>query len=170
MPTMTSLALYELAAEFRATADMLADMDLPPEVVADTLESIALPLEQKAVSVAAFARNLEATADQIEQAEKTMYARRKALQSRAKHLREYLLENMSRCGITKIDHPFFSIAVRNNPESVAIDDERQIPVDYMRQPEPPPAAPDKALIKQALKDGYDVPGARLVRTQRLEIK
>lgn len=167
---MTNLALYELAAEFRATADMLADMDLPPEVVADTLESISMPLEQKAVSVAAFARNLESSAEQIEQAEKAMFERRKALQSRAKHLREYLLENMARCGITKIDHPLFAIAIRNNPESVVIDDERQIPGDYMRDPEPPPPVPDKPLIKQSLKDGYDVPGARLVRTQRLEIK
>lgn len=167
---MTSLSLYELSAEFRATADILADMDLPPEVVADTLESIALPLEQKAVSVAAFARNLEAASEQIEQAEKAMFARRKAMLNRAKHLREYLLMNMQACGITKIEHPQFVIAVRNNPESVVIEDERQIPVDYLRQPEPPPPAPDRALIKMAIKDGFDVPGAKLTRTQRLDIK
>jgi hypothetical protein len=165
-----NITLYELAAEVRAVADQLADMDLPPEVVSDTLESITLPLEQKAVAVAAFARNLEATAEQIEQAEKAMYARRKAMQNRAKHLRDYLLASMQHAGISKIDHPQFVIAVRTNPESVLIHDERQIPIDYMRQPDPPPPVPDKNLIKSALKDGYDVPGALLQRTQRLDIK
>ena len=35
---MTALSL--IAAEYRAQAELLADLDLPPEVVADTLESI----------------------------------------------------------------------------------------------------------------------------------
>jgi hypothetical protein len=35
--------------------------------------------------------------------------------------------------------------------------------------EPPPPAPDKVLIGKALKDGFDVPGARLVTGNRLEV-
>lgn len=31
-------------------------------------------------------------------------------------------------------------------------------------------APDKKLIKKALDDGFDVPGARIVKKDRLEIK
>lgn len=167
---MGNLALYQLADEFSAAADRVADLDLPPEVVADTLESMALPFEGKARAVAAFARNLEATADQIKQARRAMERREEAILSRAKHVRDYLLTNMLRCEITRIEHPEFVIAVRANPESVVIDDERQIPLEYMRQPEPPPPAPDKTAIKSALKAGQDVPGARIVKTQRLEIK
>ena len=83
-----NISLYELAAEFRETAATLADMDLPPEVVADTLESIRLPIEQKAGQVAAFIRNLEATADQIKAAEKQMADRRKAMENRAASVKE----------------------------------------------------------------------------------
>ncbi len=165
-----NISLYELAAEFRATADQLADMDLPAEAVADTLESISLPLEQKAGQVAAFIRNLEATAEQIKSAEKQMADRRRSMENRAQQVRDYLLRNMVACGMTKIEHPMFRINVRACPEAVVIDDERQIPVDYMRQPDQPPPAPDKALIKQAIKDGYEVPGAHLSRSQRVEIK
>ena len=165
-----NLALYELAADFRETADRLADMDLDEQTLRDTLESIAFPVEQKAVQVAAFVRNLEATAEQIKQAEKAMADRRKAIESRAAHVREYLLHNMRACGFTHVEHPQFVIAVKQNPESVVIEDERQIPMDYMRQTEPPPPAPDKALIKQAIKDGYEIPGAKLTRTLRLDIK
>jgi hypothetical protein len=166
---MTSLALYELASEFRAVADQLADMDLPPEVVADTLEAIAQPLEQKCTNVAAFARNLEAAADQIKAAEAEMARRRKAIEARAASLREYLLSNMQRCGIQKIESPWFRIAVRANPESVVIDDESAIPVDYQREI-PARHEPDKAAMKSAMRDGFVIPGAHLARTQRIEIK
>lgn len=164
-----NITLYELASEFRATADQLADMDLPEDVVIDTLESVSLPLEQKCTSVACFVRNLEATAEQIKQAEQAMAARRKAIENRAGHVRDYLMQNMQRCEISKIETPLFKIAIRDNPESVQIEDERQLPQDYMREI-PATYQPDKALIKQAIKDGHDVPGAKLVRGQRLEIK
>ena len=49
-------------------------------------------------------------------------------------------------------------------------DAAQVPVNYMTDPKPPEPAPDKALIKKALKDGFDVPGARIVKRDRLEIK
>lgn len=167
---MSNITLYELAADFRATADQLADLDLDPQTVADTLESIALPLEQKAERVAMFARSLEATADQIKQAESDMAKRRKAIENRAAHLREYLLANMQRAGITKIECPYFRLAVRSNPPKVVVDDERQIPADYWREPPPPAPVLDKTLLSQALKDGYSVPGARLEVGYRLEVR
>lgn len=165
-----NIALYELAKEFRQTAELLADMDLDPQTVTDTLEAAAFPVEQKAVQVAAFVRNLEASADQIKQAEKAMADRRKAIEARAAHVKDYLLHNMQACGFTKVNHPMFVIAIKQNPESVVIEDERQIPIDYLRFPDMPPPVPDKALIKQAIKDGYEVPGARLTRSVRLDIK
>lgn len=164
-----NITLFELATEIREVADKLADMDLPAEVIADTLESITLPFEQKAASVSAFIRNMEATAEQIKQAEAEMAKRRKAMENRASHIREYLLAQMQRTGITKIESPLFRISIRNNPESVVIDSEAQIPADYLREI-PATYSPDKTLIKQALQDGYDVPGAHLARSQRVEIK
>lgn len=164
-----NITLYELASEFRATADQLSDMDLPDEVIADTLEAVALPVEQKATSVAAFIRNLEAAADQIKQAEQAMSARRKAIENRAARVKDYLLENMQRCEITKIESPFFKISLRDNPPAVVIDDETKIPVDYMREI-PATYQPDKASMKSAMLDGYEVPGAHLERKKRVEIK
>lgn len=164
-----NITLYELADEFRATADKLADMDLPAEVIADTLESIMLPFEQKAASVSAFIRNLESTAEQIKQAEAAMSARRKAIENRAAHVKQYLLDNMERTGISKIECPYFKIAVRMNPESVVIDDEAAIPADYLREI-PASYVPDKTTMKKAMQEGFAVPGARLARTTRIEIK
>lgn len=163
-------ALYVLAGEYRAAAEKLAELDLDPQTVADTLEGLSGDLEQKAVAVAMVARNFDATAVAIKEAEAAMAARRKAIENRSAGLRNYLLACMQSTGIKKIDCPHFTLSVRDNPPAVDVFDAAQIPAEYMRQPEPPPPAPDKAAIKEAIKAGRDVPGARLTQGQRLDVK
>lgn len=163
-------ALYVLASDYRAAAEALADLDLDPQTVADTLESMSGELEVKAMNVAYMARNLESMAASIKEAEAGMAARRKALENRAAGLREYLLRNMQACGMTKIESPHLQISIRTNPPRVDVFDAAQIPAEYMRQPEPPPPEPNKTAIAVALKLGQDVPGARLTQSQRVELK
>ena len=62
-------ALYELAAEYRADCEKLADMDMDEQTLADTLEGLSGELEVKAQNVIMFTRNLEATAAAIKEAE-----------------------------------------------------------------------------------------------------
>jgi len=163
-------ALYELAAEYRADAEKLADMDLDEQTLADTLEGLGGELEVKAQNVIMFTRNLEATAAAIKEAEAQMAARRKALENRAAGLRRYVLENMQFAGIQKIECPFFKLSIRDNPAAVEIYEPGLIPAQYMKQPEPPPPAPDKTAIKAAITAGTEVPGAKLTKGTRLEIK
>lgn len=163
-------ALYQLVAEYREAAAVLDDLELDEQTIADTLEGLAGDLEVKATNVAMFARNLETTAAQIKEAEGQMAARRKAIEARADGLRRYLLACMQQTGIQKIESPYFRLAVRDNPAAVDVFDAKQLPAEFMRQPEPPPPAPDKSAIKEALKAGRDVPGARLTQGQRLEVK
>ena len=163
-------ALYELAAEYRADAEKLADMDLDEQTLADTLEGLGGELEVKAQNVIMFTRNLEATAAAIKEAEAQMAARRKALENRAAGLRRYVLENMQFAGIQKIECPFFKLSIRDNPAAVEIYEPGLIPAQFMKQPEPPPPAPDKTAIKAAITAGTEVPGAKLTKGTRLDIK
>jgi hypothetical protein len=162
--------LYEISNEFRQEAASLMDMDLPEEVIADTLEGLMYPVEVKASNVAAFVLNLESDVVAIKQAEERIVARRKQVEKRAAALREYLKSNMERCGITEItaNDKTFSIKLRQNPESVKVDDESLIPRDYFA--EKVTHTLDKTLVKQAIKDGFTVAGCRLERSTRLEIK
>ena len=165
-------ALYELAAEFREAADKLADMYLDAQTVADTLEGVRLPVEDKARQVGFVIRNMESMAAQIKEAEQAMAARRKALEARAESVREYLLRNMQDCGISKIESPYFTLSVRNNASvSVIVDDQDMLEF----------AAPkfivtaidksvDKKAVKAAIEAGEDVPGCRLERKNSLQIK
>mgnify|MGYP003435090174 FL=1 len=163
-------ALYELAAEYRADAEKLADMDLDEQTLADTLEGLGGELEVKAQNVIMFTRNLEATAAAIKEAEAQMAARRKALENRAAGLRRYVLENMQFAGIQKIECPFFKLSIRDNPAAVEIYEPGLIPAQFMKQPEPPPPSPDKTAIKAAITAGTEVPGAKLTKGTRLDIK
>jgi hypothetical protein len=163
-------ALYVLVGEYRAAADRLAEMDLDAQTVADTLESISGDLEQKAVAVAMVARNFDASAAAIKDAEAQMAARRKAIENRAAGLRSYLLNCMQATGIKRIECPHFALTLRDNPAAVDVFDAAQVPAEFMRQPEPPPPCADKAAIKDAIKAGREVPGARLTQGQRIDIK
>jgi hypothetical protein len=77
---------------------------------------------------------------------------------------------MVRTGISKIESPYFKIALRNNPPSVVVDDPDAIPWEYQRQKPAPPPEVDKVAVKEALKSGITVPGARLVVGQSVTIK
>lgn len=162
-------SLYSLATEYRIAAERLADLDMPDEVIADTLEGMSGAIELKAQNVAFVIRNMESFSEQIKAAEEDMAKRRKALDNRAARIRAYLLANMQACGITKIECPQFKLAIRENPESVVIDSIDEIPSDYLREV-PATYSPDKILMKKAMQDGFDIPGAHLTRTHSLSIK
>ena len=163
-------ALYVLANEYRHAADRLATLDLDETTISDTLESMVGDLQEKSIATAMAARNLESLAASIKEAEAGMAARRKAIESRVTRIREYLLTNMETAQISRIESPYFTLAIQENPPAVVIDCAVEIPEDYFKQPETPPPVVDKKLIAQAIKDGYTVPGAHLERGKRLVIK
>lgn len=161
-------ALYVLANEYRQAAELLADLDMAPEVVRDTLESISGELEAKACNIAMMARNLEATAVAIKEAEASLSKRRKAIEAKADWLRGYILAAMDATGVQKISSPYFVISARDNPASVDVFDASMVPSQFMREPKPP--EPDKTKIAEAIKQGQDVPGCKMARGRRLDIR
>lgn len=148
----------------------LMDATDDAQTIADTLDAESYPLEIKAQNVAYAVKNLDATAAAIKAAEQEMSARRKAIENRAQRLREYALACMEIADVSSINCPHFEISVRSNPASVEIFEPELVPAEYMRQPEPPPPSVDKVAIKDAIKSGKNVPGAKLVQTKRLQIK
>lgn len=117
-----------------------------------------------------FIKNLEASADAIKQAEKSMSDRRKSIENKAESIRKYLKDNMQRCGITKIESPYFALTIKKNPSSVVIDDAGAIPSELYVYPDAPAPYPDKKAISDQIKAGNIVNGAHLEQAERLEIK
>ena len=165
-----SITLYELTTEYRQALDTLSDPDcnIPPEVIADTLEGLQGNLEDKAVNVAKSVRNLEATAQAIKDAEQRMAARRKVIEERLASMKDYLKTNMESCGITKIESPWFVLSIAKNPVAVDVFDETALPAEFKE--EVVTVRVDKTAIKQAIESGAEVPGAILTRGTRLAIR
>jgi len=164
------LALYELSQDYIQALDVFTDPenDIPIEAVNDTLEGIEGQLQDKAINIAKFMRNLETTAKAIKEAEQQMAKRRKALENRSQWLKDYLKNNMEKSGITKIESPWLRLAIQNNPESVDLVDEQAIPHKFRE--EVVTVKINKNAIKKVLQDGVDVPGAALKQTTRLAIR
>jgi Gp157 protein len=167
---MNNLSLYQLSDNYLQALDTLTDpeMDLPIEAVNDTLEALGGELEDKAINVTKFLRNMEATAEAIKNAETEMARRRKALENRVKWLKDYLKGSMEHTGISKIECPYFKLSIQKNPASVAILNEEAIPAEFKEQVISWKI--DKNGIKNAIKSGETVPGAELVNGTRLAIR
>lgn len=167
---MTSLTLYEIAGEHRRMVEALMNVQDDAQTIEDTIAAESYPLETKAQNVAYAIRNLEASADAIKEAEAQMAARRKSIENRAVHIKEYIKTCLEIANINKVECPHFVIAIQNNPPSVDVFEPALIPAEFMTQPEPPPAVPNKKAIADAIKAGREVPGALLVQGKRLSIK
>ena len=166
---MSGPALYEIAREFRADADKLADLDLDPQTLIDTIEGMSGDLETKVQNTLFVARNLEVTAEAIRYAAATMEGRAKAIENRAIELRRRVLEAMKFTGIHKIEGPYFKLTIQNNTPAVDVFELGMIPAKFMTKPKTPDPVPDKRAIAIEFKAGKDVPGCRMTAGQRLVV-
>lgn len=163
-------SLYEISKDYQQALLALADMeDIDESVINDTLEGLEGVFENKAVNVAAYMLNLDAEAELVKQAEDRMKARRKAIETRAQALRDYLLRNMQACGITEIKalDGSFRARLMAGRESVQVEDSNLVPYSCMRTKTI--TEPDKTEIAKKLKAGEDVPGCKLERKPQLKI-
>lgn len=155
--------LYELSQNYLA----VQDMDLEPETLKDTLDSIEEAIEVKAENIAKWIRNLEADKKAFEEEEKRFKDKKQAADNRIKSLKLYLEDNMRLTGKTKFKAGFFSFAIQNNPPSVEVFDEALIPKQFLIEQ---PVKIDRAGIKELLKAGEEVPGAELKHSSGLRIR
>ena len=155
--------LYELSLAFQD----VQNMDLDPEVMKDTLDSINDAIESKAENIAKLVRNLESDVSAYKEEEDRLKTKREATENKVKWLKTYLEDNMKLTGKTKFKSGMFNFSIQKNPASVNITDEKIIPGEFLI-PQPPKV--DKTSLKEILKRGIEVPGAELKQTEGLRIR
>lgn len=140
----------------------------------DTLDCVEEEFKVKAENVAAYIKSLKAEAAQLKAEEDALKARREQKKRKIEYLSQYLLDSMQTVHLTKIDMPKAKISLRNNAESVAVDDEKsfikwaQENNDELLRYKMPEIK--KTDVKKLLQSGANIPCVRLVRTQSLIIK
>lgn len=166
---MTSL--YQITHELRQALDNAFDPETGEALPA--FEEQRALWGSKASAVTAYMLNIESEVEQYKKAVERIKTQLLApAEAKAKRLRAYLAENMAASGITEIraiDGSFVAKLYPGRDESVDVFDEQQLPQDYLREV-PAKYEPDKTLIKRALHDGFEVPGARIVKRDRLTVK
>ena len=155
--------LYELSVAFQE----VQNMDLDPEVMQDTLDSIEDAIENKAENIAKLVRNLESDVAAYKEEEDRLKTKRQSTENKVKWLKTYLEDNMKLTGKTKFKSGMFNFSIQKNPASVNITDEKAIPEEFLIQ-QPPKV--DKTSLKEILKRGIEVPGAELKQTEGLRIR
>jgi hypothetical protein len=163
------ITLHKAADDVRQLLDQI---DPETGELPEGFEQARAIVATKATAVAAYLIESEKQAEAAEQYVKELSGRVKSAKKRADWLRGYLQSHMTACGITEIkdERGIFKATLSvGRDEAVEIFDTAQIPRDYFVEV-PATFAPDKLLMKKAMKDGYEIPGAKLVKRDRLTIK
>lgn len=163
-----AMRLYELSDEYRFLLDNLVDEETGEisETAMNRLNELNKPLQDKCINTVRAMKGIEAEYKAIEVERKAMQAREKTLKSQVEWIKNYLLTNMEKSEIREISCPQFVIKLRKNPESVDIISEEDIPNEYFVVKR----EVSKSAIKLAISSGKEVPGARLVQNNCLQIK
>jgi hypothetical protein len=164
--------LYVMADEYAALMHRLDVLDMDAQTIADTIEASGLvdDIQTKAQGIEMVAREATKYVTLIDMEIDRLKELKASRERVGQGLRDYLKRCMESAGIEKIECPLFKVAIQKNPPAVDIFDPLSIPADYMTDPKPVPPAPDKTRIKEAIKAGKEIPGARLTQSTRLAIK
>lgn len=162
------MKLYEYVDMHQEALVELEDMDLPAEIVEDTLNGLIGDIEEKTKSVVAYMRNIGVDITAMKNAEKEIKERRQRLERREQWIEQYVLNGMETCEISVIETPYFSIKRQKNPPAVNILDADDISDKY--KTEVVSFKIDKKKIKQDIQDGKAVAGATITQGWRLNVK
>ena len=166
------MKLYEVTKDIEDLLNEIeiSDSESDKEFFSDTMDGLQLSWKEKAGGVSAYIGNLEATATAIKNAEKNMADRRKSILKKVEGLKKYLMDNMDRLNIDKIETAHFVAKIKKNPPKVVINNEEEVPEDFWDKQVK--WVINKTKIKEALKgDGkINVKGAEIVQSRRLVIK
>lgn len=145
----------------------LMEMDLDEQTMRDTLEGLEGDLEDKIDNIACIIKSLEAEKKAISEEVEKMMIRITQKQVKADNLKEYVYQTFKALNKDKIETKRNVLQIKKNPASVVLVEGFNIE-EYMTKKIT--VAPDKTKIKELLKQGTEIPGARLEQKERLEIK
>jgi Siphovirus Gp157 len=178
MPKETAIDLFNGGAfsireivtanqEYQEFFDSILEQNaLTPEQQLALGEAVQKSVEKRD-NMGAFLARLAGEAEVLKKEEARLAARRRKFERIGEILTEGLHLQLVELGVKRVEGQKFSFAIKKNPPSVEITDETQIPAEFIDYV----PSIKKAPIKDALAEGKDVPGARLVTEKtRLEIK
>jgi hypothetical protein len=169
-------ALYAITNEyqnsFQELRTMLENSELDEftqnQVLHESLSHLHGQFDKKALNTAAFISNLKLELTSVKEVQDRLAKRSSMLTKQVLYLNNYLLEQLQVMNITNLRNEQLTMAVKQNPCKVIIDDEDSVPPEFKEIVSTIKIS--KTAIGEQLKAGIEIDGCRLERTHRLEIK
>ena len=162
----TDVSIYELRWRMLAIVESAELNGLGPEEARRGLEGLGGGLEETCDGLAAANAVDRGNITAIRAEKERLSAREDAAEKRIGMRKETIKQMMGSAGTRCLKTALYTYSIRKNGPGVKFDDESEVPECYML---PQPPKPDKLAIAYALKEGRDVPGARLERTESLVV-
>lgn len=141
----------------------------------DTLEGIEGEFEEKAENIACYIKELQSDVDDLDKEEKALKTRKEAKKNKLEAMKKYLKDKMLQINLLKIDKPRAKLSVRNNAESLVVDDEKAFiewavrsGKDFLLKYSEPEIR--KTDTKKLVQNGETIPNVHLERSKSLIIK
>ena len=164
------MRLYELAAEYQAVLDEVADAEgVLDEDLEARLDAIAGSLADKVDSCCAVVRTLEAEASALKAEEARLAERRRTRENEAARVVEYIRECLRSAGLQRVKGPRFSASLAKTPGKVVLDVEpAEVPSLFAKTETV--VTVDKRAIGEALRAGEDLGFAHREVGERVVIR
>lgn len=156
--------LFELNEKYR---ELEQRDDLDPETLKDTLDSISDSRETKLDNIATWIENNEGDIDKLNKKIKGFQSEKKRLINKNQQLNKYMTSALEDWGIKKISTDRHIIKLGRETQQTVIFDEKKIPNEFYKASAP---TISKSLIKEAIQNGINVPGAELKLNRKTVIK
>lgn len=162
--------MYQLTQRFLQARDFLESSDdFDDETIKNTLDGIQMPIEEKALDMAAHIKNLGLIEESVLMAIDDLKFRLNRVRKYKEKYTNYLIRDLSDQGLERVDGTLFDVQLVRNPGRLNIFDETLIDEKFYITPEPVRYA-DRKTIKELLKKGVEVSGAELIKDFRLKIE
>lgn len=166
-------SIYELTTEYLELMAMMADPDVDPQIIADTMEAIDGEIEVKADNYAKIMKSLESDANGLKAEEKRLQERRQTIEKNIDNMKQRLQTMMKTTGKTKFKTDLFSFNIAKNGGKAPLIIEEgtttdNVPLEYIKFMDP---VLDNESIRNALEAGETLEFAKLgERGESLRIK
>jgi len=169
MTATAAMTLYQIEDRLCALLDSVECVpEDEPGLLAELEEDIARTLQAQLRKVDGITRMLAHFESQAEFAAaeiKRLQAAKKRFERAAERLESYVRDAMDVAQVRKLEGETSALAIQQNPAAVFITSFEDVPAGY--KVVKTEISIDKAAVKKAIQSGVAVPGAELVRGDRL---
>ena len=144
------------------------EKDLDPETLADTLESLELPRNEKLDNVATWIEENNMKLQWLKEKKRKLSDVETSIKNQNERLQEFLTQAIDDSGQKEIQTENHILKPRNYKDSVIVEATEKLPINYIVCSEV--VKPNKKLIYEDLKKGKSIRGAHLKLNRKTVIK